>query len=633
MMRMSLVDFILGRPLATGEEPHQRVGAIRGIPIFGLDAISSAAYGPEAALTVLMPLAVAGLTYILPITGAVVAVLTIVYISYRQTIAAYPSGGGSYTVARKNLGARAGLFAAAALMIDYILNVAVGISTGIGALISAVPRLQPYTLSMCLTVLFLLCMINLRGVRETSSVFLIPTLFFVACLSTVIGIGVLRTIWPGQPELLTGHQPVFIVQQTAGTWLILKAFSSGCTALTGVEAVSNGVRAFREPVVITAQRCLTSIVGILIMLLLGVGYLTRSFEIVAKPPGQPGYESILSQLTRAVVGSGIFYDITIASILIVLTCSANTSFADFPRVCRALAADGYLPESFANRGRRLVYSEGIIVLTIMSAVLLWTFGGITDRLIPLFAVGAFTAFTLSQAGMVMHWRRTGGRHAKTKLAINAVGAVATGTTTVIIAVAKFIEGAWLSILLFLCLIRIMTAVRNHYRRLETELAARGALTGCDDPQPIVVVPVETWNKVTRKALSFALSLSSQVEVVHVITDEDEQEDETRELVKTWRTELKESAKRVGCPMPSLVTISSPYRFVIQPIVDHVLSLERKHKERMIAVVIPHLVEPRWYYYFLHNQRGQLLSALLLLKGDRRIVTVDVPWYLKEDSEK
>jgi amino acid transporter len=626
---MSLVDFILGRPLATSEEAQQKIGAIRGIPIFGLDAISSAAYGPEAALTVLMPLGVAGLVYILPITGAVIAVLTIVYLSYRQTIAAYPTGGGSYTVARANLGARAGLFAAAALMIDYILNVAVAISTGIGALISAVPKLQVYTLSMCEGVLLLLCLINLRGVRESSSVFLIPTSVFVACLSTVIGIGVMRTIWPGRPDSLIGLQPVPGAQQAAGTWLILRAFSSGCTALTGVEAVSNGVKAFREPVVATAQRCLTAIVGILIMLLLGIGYLTRAFEIVAKPPGQPGYESILSQLTRRVVGTGIFYDITIAAILIVLTCSANTSFADFPRVCRALAADGYLPQSFANRGRRLVYSEGIIVLTIMSAVLLWAFGGITDRLIPLFAVGAFTAFTLSQAGMVMHWKRTGGQAAKTKLAVNAVGAAVTGTTTVIITVAKFIEGAWVSILLFFCLIRLMTAVRNHYDRLEKELVAPAALSGCGDPEPIVVVPVETWNKVTRKALLFALSLSSQVEVVHVITEENEQKHETKELVRTWQTELKESAKRAGCPVPSLVTISSPYRFVIQPIVDHVASLEREHKDRMIAVLIPQLVEPRWYYYFLHNQRGELLTALLLLKGDRRIVTINVPWYLKD----
>jgi hypothetical protein len=439
----------------------------------------------------------------------------------------------------------------------------------------------------------------------------------------------MRTIWPGRPDSLIELQPVPNAQQAAGTWLILRAFSSGCTALTGVEAVSNGVKAFREPAVTTAQRCLTAIVGILIILLLGIGYLTRGYEIVAKPPGQPGYESILSQLTRAVMGSGIFYDLTIAAILIVLTCSANTSFADFPRVCRALAADGYLPQSFANRGRRLVYSEGIIVLTVLSAVLLWTFGGITDRLIPLFAVGAFTAFTLSQTGMVMHWKRTGGRGAGTKLAINAVGAAVTGTTTIIIAVAKFVEGAWVSVLLFICLIRLMTAVRSHYDRLEKALVAPASINGCDAPEPIVVVPVETWNKVTRKALSFALSLSSEVEVVHVIAKENEQKDEAEELVRTWQTELKESAKRAGCPVPSLVTISSPYRFVIQPIVDHVVSLEREHKERMIAVVIPQLVEPRWYFYFLHNQRGQLLTALLLLKGDRRIVTINVPWYLKD----
>jgi amino acid transporter len=682
---MSVLDFILGRRLASSEEPQQRLGPIRGIPIFGLDALSSAAYGPEAALTVLLPAGVAGLVYVLPLTSAVILVLTIVYFSYRQTIAAYPTGGGSYTVARANLGARAGLVAAAALMIDYILNVAVAISSGVGALISAIPSLQPYTLTMCLAILCSLCLVNLRGLRETGSIFLIPTTLFVACLFTVIAIGIMKRFWPGEPDAIVHSSFLPQSQQAVTTWLLLKAFASGCTALTGVEAVSNGVQAFREPVVVNARRCLTAIVLILIVLLAGVGYLTHAYQILARPPGEPGYESILSQMTRTVAGGGWFYQLTIASILIVLTCSANTSFADFPRVCRALAVDGYLPQSFANRGRRLVYSEGTIVLTILSAILLWAFGGITDRLIPLFAVGAFVAFTFSQAGMVMHWNRNPAPGARRKQIMNAVGAITTGCTTVIIAVAKFAEGAWVSILLFICLFRLMTAVKKHYDELEREVDAPPILNDCAVPNPIVVVPAEKWNRVTRRAILFAFSISSDVKIVHVTIGEEKQtdkatdvkvvhsnpgyenqneeradaqmarvkpmeEEQTEEEVaqdppegeaqtdtvkdpdkvpSLWYQELKRSAEKAGCPVPSLTTLPSPYRLIIDTIIEHVLELERRHPDRTIAVVIPELVEPRWYYYFLHNQRGKLLAARLLFEGDRRIVVVNVPWNLKE----
>jgi len=623
---MALLDLILGRPLANREEFQERVGPARAIPIFGLDALSSASYGPEAALTVLMPLGAAGLNLILPITAAIIVLLVIVYFSYRQTIAAYPTGGGSYIVARENLGPNAGLLAAAALMIDYILNVAVGISAGIGALVSARPDLQPYTLNLCLGVLLFLAVVNLRGMRESSFVFLIPTWLFVCCLTAVIVAGLIKAFGPGQPHAVASSRPLH-VESAVSMWLLLKAFSSGCSALTGVEAVSNGIKAFREPVVESARRTLTTIVAILIVLLAGIAFLTPVYQITAKPPDQPGYESILSQLTRAVAGDGVFYHLTIASILIVLTFSANTSFADFPRVCRALAADGYLPQSFANRGRRLVYSEGIIVLTIIAAILLWIFGGITDRLIPLFAIGAFVAFTLSQAGMVVHWKRVGGRGAKASLLINGLGALATCVTACIMAVAKFAEGAWISIFLFFVLIRTMLAVRKHYDRLVRELAAPAAIDTCSAPDSVIVLPIETWNRVTRKALLFAISLSDDVQVVHVQCGETC--GDGSEEMKRMQKELQKSAERVGCPIPRFVNLSSPYRFVVQPIVDYVLALEREYEDRTIAVVIPQLMERRWYYYFLHNQRLQLLAAQLLLKGDRRIVTINVPWYLRE----
>ncbi len=395
---MSLIDKILGRPLASGEAGEQRIGVAAGVPTFGLDALSSAAYGPEAALTVLLPLGAAGLTVIFPITGAVVLLLGIVYISYRQTIAAYPNGGGSYTVARENLGAPAGLLAAAALMTDYVLNVAVGISAGVGALISAVPTLERYTLVLCLVILIVLTFVNLRGIGEAGTLFMLPTVVFIVSLGAVVVWGVLATISAGgHPRPVVPPAHLAKATEAISVWILLRAFASGCTAMTGIEAVSNGVQAFREPVVPAARRTLTVIIAILMVLLLGIAYLAHAYHIGATEPGTPQYQSILSQLIGAVAGRGAFYWISIVSILLVLCLSANTSFADFPRLCRAVAEDGYLPYSFTNQGRRLVYSEGIWVLTILSGILLVVFGGITDRLIPLFAVGAFLAFTLSQS--------------------------------------------------------------------------------------------------------------------------------------------------------------------------------------------------------------------------------------------
>jgi amino acid transporter len=620
---MSVADILFGRPLPSSEEQQQRVGPAQGVPIFGLDALSSAAYGPEAALTVLLPLGLVGLNYIMPLSMAIIALLTIVYFSYRQTIAAYPTGGGSYTVAKENLTAKAGLIAAAALITDYLLNVAVAISAGVGALVSAVPALEPHTLALCLLILALITIVNLRGVREPGVLFMAPTYLFVACLLGVIGLGVYRNLLTGgQPQPVVPPPPLPAAQEAATTWLLLKAFSNGCTAMTGVEAVSNGVQAFREPVVRSARITLTIIIAILIVFLAGIAYLVRIYHIGATPPGQPGYQSVLSELTAAVAGRGTFYDITIASILIVVSLSANTSFADFPRLCRALAVDEYLPHSFAIRGRRLVYTEGIVVLAILATGLLVLFGGITDRLIPLFAVGAFLAFTMSQAGMVAHWRRVGGRGAKGSMIINGVGAVATGATLLVVLVAKFTEGAWVVAFLILGLIALMTAVRRHYQRVARETAPIRDFLSAELKPPMIVVPVEAWNSVAQKALRFALSLSDEVKVVHVECENSDS------LLDAWQREVKHRFRTTGRPPPELVVLRSPYRLVIQPIIDFVLQLEEEHKSRMIGVVIPALVEHHWYHYFLHNQRGELLSALLLVKGDRRIVIIDVPWYLR-----
>jgi amino acid transporter len=621
---VSVIDLLFGRPLASEEDSEQRVGPAAGIPIFGLDALGSAAYGPEAALTILLPLGAIGLAYALPISISIIVLLAIVYFSYRQTIAAYPGGGGSYTVARLNLGARVGLLAASALMIDYLLNVAVGISTGVGALVSAIPSLQPHTLAICLWILLIITLVNLRGVRESGLVFMAPTYVFIACLLGAIGWGVVKTILSGgHPTPMVAPPKLHAAVAGMSVWLLIKAFSSGCTAMTGVEAVSNGVQAFREPVTKNAQRTLTIIIVLLMMMLGGIGFLVRVYNVGATEPGQSGYESLLSQLVGAIGGKGVFYWITIASILVVLALSANTSFADFPRLCRAIAQNGYLPYGFAARGRRLVYSHGVYSLAILSALLLIIFGGVTDRLIPLFAIGAFLSFTLSQAGMVAHWRRQGGDHAKRNMLINGLGASATGLTTVVVAVAKFKEGAWITLVLIPALIILMGSVRRHYHRVALEVASPSPLEFDGIESPLVVVPIEEWNRVAKKALRFAMSLSSEVQALHIDCG-----DETDTLQKQWDEWVTEPAQQKRKPPPELVILKSPYRAVVNPVVSYVLTLEKQHEKRHVAVVLSELVERRWYHYPLHNQRGQVLSALLTLDGDERIVVVNVPWYLK-----
>ncbi len=620
---MSLIDILFGRPLASEEARAEKIGPLEGIPIFGLDALSSAAYGPEAALTLLIPLGAAGVANILPISVSIIGLLIIVYFSYRQTIAAYPGGGGSYTVARKNIGKFAGLLAAAALMIDYILVVAVGIAAAVGALVSAAPGLQPHTLSICLGILFLITIINLRGVRDAGLVFMIPTYLFVGTLSIVIVMGLYKALTAaGGPVPVVPPPKLPAATATAGVWLLLQAFASGCTAMTGVEAVSNGVKAFREPTAPNAQRTLTVIIGLLIFLLGGIAYLVRAYGIGATEPGSSGYESVLSILLGAVIGKGAFYYLSIGAIILVLALSANTAFADFPRLCRIVAQDGYLPRSFGSTGRRLVYSQGIYVLAALATVLLVIFNGVTDRLIPLFAVGAFLAFTLSQAGMVFHWKRKEGGRAWHHMAVNGVGATATGITVVIVLVAKFAEGAWVTLLLIPLLLSTMLAIRRHYDNVAIQIATDAPADFANLLAPQVVVLLQTWSKVSQKGLHFAYTLSRDVQAVHV--DSGEEQDD---LSRKWREYAEEPARKAGVPVPQLVVIPSPYRWVLRPIMDHVLELEAQNPDRQIAVLIPELVVSRWYHYLLHNKRAAVLKAMLLVRGNRRIMVINVPWYL------
>jgi amino acid transporter len=617
-----LMTLLFGRPLATSEERAEHIGPIAGIPIFGLDALSSAAYGPEAALTLLLPLGLLGVKYIVPVSVAIVILLAIVYVSYRQTIDAYPKGGGSYTVASQNLGEGAGLLAAAALMIDYILTAAVGISAGVGALISAVPSLQPHTLQLCLGVLLILTIVNMRGVHDTGVVFMIPTYLFTGTLLIVIAVGMWHAVMNGghpQPVMPMPALPPATAMVSA--WLLLKVFSSGCTAMTGVEAVSNGVMAFRDDTRKNAKITLTIIIALLMVLLIGIALLCRAYGIGATDPNGPGYESVLSMLTRAVMGHGWFYYVTIGSVLLVLALSANTAFADFPRLTRAIALDDYMPHVFMLRGRRLLYSWGIYVLVVLTAILLIIFRGVTDRLIPLYAIGAFLAFTLSQAGMVMHWKREGGH--PFRMFANGLGAVATGITVVVVLLAKFTDGAWITALLVAVMIVFMHSVKRHYVRVDREVYLDRPIQPAQLQEPIVVVPIDRWSRITEKALSFALSMSNDIRCLHV-----QVADEPDEICNDFDRFIADPLKAAGKCVPKLVILQSPYRYVLQPMVDYILKTEKESEVRKVCVLVPELVVLHWWENLLHNRRANLLKAMLLLRGTRRIIVINIPWYLE-----
>lgn len=624
---MQILDLLFGKPLATSEERAEHVGPAAGIPIFGLDALSSAAYGPEAALTLLIPLGLMGIKLIVPVTAAILILLVILYFSYRQTIEAYPQGGGSYTVASENLGNGPGLLAAAALMIDYVLTAAVGIASGVGALISAAPKLQPHTLSLCLGILVILAIVNMRGVRDTGVAFLIPTYLFVGTLLTVIIVGLVRAVISGGHPHPIEAPPVMPSATVAAVsiWLILKVFSSGCTAMTGVEAVSNGVMAFRDPTTKNAKRTLTIIIALLILLLAGIALLCRAYNIGATDPNGAGYQSVLSQLAAAVMGRGWFYYVTIASVLTVLALSANTAFADFPRLTRAIALRDYLPHVFILRGRRLLYSHGIYALVGLTGALLILFGGVTDRLIPLYAIGAFLAFTLSQAGMVMHWRRNQNPGWRSRMVINGIGAVATAITVLVVLTAKFIEGAWVTALLIPLLILAMAMAHRHYMRTAKETAEPNPLRVDNLKPPVIIIPLGRWNRLSEKALRFALSTSPDIIALHVDMDIDK-----NNICDDWDKNIAAPLLAAGMKVPQLVRLQSPYRFVLAPVMEFVLKKEKELATRQIAVLVPELVVRHWWENLLHNQRANVLKLMLLLKGNQRIMVINIPWYLHRD---
>ena len=628
---MAIQDVLFGKPLATSDERAEHIGVSAGIPIFGLDALTSAAYGPEQALLYLIPLGVLGIHYLIPIISCILILLVIVYFSYRQTIAAYPTGGGSYTVASENLGEGAGLLAAAALMIDYILTAAVGISAGVTAVTSVDTKLIPYTLPFCLIILAVLTMVNLRGVKDTGAAFILPTIMFIGTLLTLVGVGVFKTFAAGghpvalaaMPEPTSAHGQFIGL---AFVWLIMKAFSSGCAAMTGVEAVSNGVMAFGEPRAKKAQWTLTIIISILIVLLYGTSWLAKHYGIMAMDPDDPNYQSMLSLLVKAVFGRGWFYLLTMGSVFLALALSANTAFADFPRLTRAIALHDHLPHVFILRGRRLLFSHGVYALTGFTALILIIFRGVTSALIPLYAIGAFLAFTLSQAGMVLHWKNQEGEHKDRTwhMFVNGIGAVATGITTLVVLASKFMAGAWVTALLVPTLIWIMWSVKKHYTRVKAEMSDATPLNLVNLQEPIVVIPMARWDKITEKALRFGLVLSTEIKVVHIHSEDIEGEEGLEHI---WDNLILTPIRDKQLQEPQLVTIPSNFRFVISPLMDYILKLEDDHPGRKVAVLLPEMVVRHWWENLLHNQRVQLLKLLLLLRGNQRIVVVNIPWYL------
>jgi amino acid transporter len=644
----SLTNLLIGRPVANREAASTKIGVFAGLPAMGLDGLASAAYGPEAALAILAVTGGAGLADIGPIMAAILALLAIVWSSYWQTIAAYPGNGGAYVVAKDNLGTNAGLFAAAALMVDYTLNVAVAISAGVGALISAAPSLHGYALPLCLGILALLTVMNLRGTRESGLLWSLPTYLFVISLGATLAWGT------GQAAMAGGHpQPVVPppnippAAQPVTLWLILRAFASGCTAMTGVEAVSNGVSAFQEPKVKRAHGTLSAIVVILAFLLIGVAHLAHAYGVGAMDQSQPGYRSVLSQLISAVAGEGPFYYVTIGSVLAVLCLSANTSFVDLPRMSRLVARDGFLPAAFAVPGRRLVYSVGILFLAGAAGGLLVAFGGITDRLIPLFAVGAFLSFTLSQAGMATHWwrnlhrtdepqkpsrRRWRSSYASIgKLAVNGGGAIATGMALAIILVAKFVEGAWLTVIVIPCFFVLFKLVRQRYdyveRQLQSDCDRALDLSHCS--APVALVPIKRWDQVARKALRFALCLAADVTAVHLTALEGPEADQdAARLRRRWRSFVEQPAEATGMRPPRLLLTTSQYRSLLEPLLRGVKDINERFPGRAVIVVLPELVEAHWWEYVLHTHRERYVRARLVRYGGEALSVLSVPWQLE-----
>lgn len=601
-MASSLKRIILGTPLATAAEKHERLGKVAGLAVFSSDALSSVAYGTEEILWILATAGTAALRLGLPIMLGIVLLVIIVASSYWQTIHAYPSGGGAYIVAKENLGLLPGLTAGAALLIDYVLTVAVSTAAGVAAITSAFPPLYPWRVALCVLSVTGVTIANLRGVRESGRLFTVPTYWFIGSMFLLILAGLWRvaggTLQPlPQEEVKVTH--------ALTTFLILRAFASGCATLTGIEAVSNGIPAFRPPESRNASITLAWMAGILAATSLGMAFLADAYRAIPRET-----ETVVSMLARGIFGENLLYfNVQVATALI-LFLAVNTSFQDFPRLSSILARDGYMPRQMANRGDRLVFSNGILILAALSIVLLVLFRGSVNALIPLYAVGVFLSFTLSQAGMVRHWLKE--EHpAPHHIALNALGAVCTAVVTVVIAVTKFAHGAWVVIVLIPLVVLGFLRIRDHYERVAARLSLAGAARPRIGKNPVVVL-VAGIHKGVVEALEYAKSISPNVTALTVDLDPTQ----TAKLRLRWAE---------WAPDVPLVVLESPYRSILRPLLEYIDRMEKQGEGRYLTVVLPEFIPSHWWEHFLHNQTALLVKAALLFKPGK--VTVSVPYHL------
>jgi len=619
-MAMSWRNLIVGSPLRTADQVHQRLTKTKALAIFSSDALSSVAYATEEILFVLVAAGMAAVKLSMPIALTITGLLVIVAMSYYQTIHGYPSGGGSYIVAHENLGVWPGLVAAAALLIDYVLTVAVSITAGIVAIISAAPELLPWRVHLCLLAILLIVWGNLRGVRESGTLFALPTYAFLVLFLALILAGLVRLVTGSLGAVAAPTLPAGAgSSETLTMLLVLRAFASGCTAMTGVEAISNGVQAFQKPEADNAGKTLIVMAALLGVMFLGITFLASALGIV--PVEQ---ESVVSQIGRQVFGSGPLYLALQGATALILVMAANTAFADFPRLSSILARDGYAPRQLANMGDRLVFSNGIAALAVLAAALVIIFSGQTHGLIPLYAVGVFLAFTLSQAGMVHHWYKTRERGWRVKAAINGLGAVATGVVLCVVVESKVTQGAWIIVLLIPALVVLFRAVHQHYLDMREQVLLQDGEMGQWAHLGVakshkVVVPLASLNRAALAALRFSRSLSDDVTAVVVDVDAAA----TARLRESWHT--------WDFDIP-LVVLESPYRSVVRPLLAYLEETDRREPERGAAVVIlPEIVPARWWQNLLHNQTTLLLKALLLFRQERNgapRVVINVPYHLR-----
>ena len=607
---MVLKRWLLGPALKTAQAAHERLSKRLALAVFSSDALSSVAYATEEILLVLVLAGSVAVSWSIPVSILIVALLAILTMSYREIIFEYPAGGGAYIVARSNLGEMPGLTAAAALIIDYVLTVAVSVAAGIAALTSAVPALFPHREMLGLLAIVLVVVVNLRGVRESGRIFAVPTYIFIGSILLMLGAGFIQMIMGRPMPMASIATNSAATQMTEGVtlWLLLRAFSSGCTALTGVEVISNGVSIFKRPESKNAATTMAFMATILGGLFIGISILAYHYGILPKED-----ETVVSQIARATFDGGVLYYLVQASTMAILILAANSSFNGFPRLASILARDGYMPAQMKTRGDRLVFSNGVILLGLFAGLLIVAFRGDTHALIPLYAVGVFLSFTLSQAGMVKHWLLKRGRHWRKRLMINGLGAVTTGLATLIIAGTKFMHGAWIVIGLLPLIIVWFRSVHAHYVAVGEQISLT---RGHRPPQPrrnTVIIPISSVNRGVLRALDYPRSHSGDVRAVLVDVDKED----------TALTEIKWA--QWGCGV-HLVVLPSPYRSVLRSLLDYIEELLQKDPEGWVTVVIPEILPARWWQNILHNQRALMLKAALLFK--ERVILTDVPFHLE-----